>query len=100
VIPTDACDGERPAGGSSPSKLSGVGDAVRVTTEVGNHNEVETDDSLSGMALASVLIASPSASAEKPTEPAQSVVVQRYDAIGGHTVGPLITDVGGTRSGP
>ena len=82
------------------SKVSGVRDAVRGTTEVGNHNEVETDDSLSGMALASVLIASPSASAEKPTEPAQSVVVQRYDAIGGHTVGPLITDVGGTRSGP
>ena len=51
---------------------------------------------LSGVALASVLVASPSASADKPAKPAESGVVQRKDAIGGHPVGPVMTDVGGT----
>jgi hypothetical protein len=51
---------------------------------------------LSGLALASVLVASPTVSADKPAEPAQSGVVERFDTIGGHTVGPVMTDVGGT----
>jgi hypothetical protein len=50
---------------------------------------------LSGVALASVLVASPPVSADKPAEPAQSGVVERFDTIGGHTVGPVMTDVGG-----
>lgn len=50
---------------------------------------------LSGVALATVLVASP-VSADKPAEPAESGVVERVDAIGGHTVGPVLTDVGGT----
>jgi hypothetical protein len=45
--------------------------------------------------LVSVLVASPPVSAGKPAEPAESGVVQRFDAIGGHTVGPVMTDVGG-----
>ena len=51
---------------------------------------------LSGLALASVLVASPPVSADKPAEPAESGVVERFDAIGGHTVGPVMTDVGDT----
>jgi hypothetical protein len=52
---------------------------------------------LSGVALASVLVASPPVSADKPGEPAESGVVERYDpARGGHVVGPVMTDVGGT----
>ena len=51
---------------------------------------------VSAIALASVLAASP-ASADKPGEPAESGIVVRFDpAIGGHTVGPVPTDVGGT----
>ena len=50
---------------------------------------------LSGVALASVLAASPPVSADKPAEPAQSGVVERFDTIGGHTVGPVMADVGG-----
>lgn len=49
---------------------------------------------LSAVALASVLIATP-VSADKPAEPAESGVVQRFDTIGGHGVGPVMTDVGG-----
>jgi hypothetical protein len=51
---------------------------------------------LSGLVVASVLVASPPVSADKPAEPAESGVVQRLDTIGGHTVGPVMTDVGGT----
>ncbi len=51
---------------------------------------------LSGLVLASVIVASPPASADKPTEPAESGVVQRFDTIGGHTISPVLTDVGGT----
>lgn len=50
---------------------------------------------LSSVALASTLFASPPASADKPTEPAESGVVERFDTIGGHQVGPVMTDVGG-----
>ena len=50
---------------------------------------------LSGLVLASVLVASAPVSADKPAEPAESGVVQRLDTIGGHTVGPVMTDVGG-----
>jgi hypothetical protein len=50
---------------------------------------------LSGVTLAGVLVASPTVSADKPAEPAESGVVQRFDTIGGHTVGPVMTDVGG-----
>jgi len=42
-----------------------------------------------------VLGASPPVSADKPAEPAESGVVERFDTIGGHTVGPVMTDVGG-----
>jgi len=51
---------------------------------------------LSAVALASVLVAPPPVSADKPAEPAESGVVQRFDTIGGHGVGPVMTDVGGT----
>ena len=45
--------------------------------------------------LASVMVASP-ASADKSGEPAESGIVFRFDpAIGGHFVGPVMTDVGG-----
>jgi hypothetical protein len=50
---------------------------------------------LSGVALASVLIVSPPVSADKPAEPAESGVVQRFDTRGGHGVGPVLADVGG-----
>jgi hypothetical protein len=51
---------------------------------------------VSAMALATVL-AAPPASADKPGEPAESGIVFRFDpAIGGHFVGPVDTDVGGT----
>ncbi|MGB9346499.1 MAG: hypothetical protein WCA90_10740, partial [Ilumatobacteraceae bacterium] len=72
------------------------GDAVRVTTEMGKSMRLKLIAALSGVALASVLVASPSASADKPAKPAESGVVQRKDAIGGHPVGPVMTDVGGT----
>jgi hypothetical protein len=52
---------------------------------------------LSGVALAGVVVASPPVSADKPAEPAESGVVQRFDPTqGGHFVGPVMTDVGGT----
>ena len=50
---------------------------------------------LSGVALASVLVASPPVSADKSAEPTESGVVERYDTWGGLTVGPVVTDVGG-----
>ena len=51
---------------------------------------------VSAIALAGVLAASP-ALADKPGEPAESGIVLRLDpAIGGHFVGPVPTDVGGT----
>jgi hypothetical protein len=51
---------------------------------------------VSAIALAGVLAASP-ALADKPGEPAESGIVFRFDpAIGGHFVGPVPTDVGGT----
>jgi len=46
--------------------------------------------------LAGVLVASSPVSADKPAEPAESGVVERFDTIGGHTVGPVMTEVGGT----
>ena len=57
--------------------------------------KVRTFAALSSVALASVLFASPPASADKSAEPAESGVVERFDAIGGHQVGPVMTDVGG-----
>lgn len=51
---------------------------------------------LSGVVLAGVLVAAPPVSAEKPAEPAESGVVQRFDDIGGpDRHGPVMTDVGG-----
>jgi hypothetical protein len=50
---------------------------------------------LSGVALASIVVASPPVSADKKAEPAESGVVERFDTIGGHFVGPVDTDVGG-----
>ena len=50
---------------------------------------------LAAIALTAVP-AAPPASAAKPAEPAESGVVQRFDnAMGGHQVGPVMTDVGG-----
>lgn len=49
----------------------------------------------SAIALASVLLVSSPASADKPAEPESSGVVVRSDAIGGHGVGPATADVGG-----
>jgi hypothetical protein len=41
------------------------------------------------------VVASP-AVADKKSEPANSGVVERFEALGGHSVGPLLVDVGGT----
>ena len=57
--------------------------------------KVRTFAAVTGVAMAGVLVASPPASADKPAEPAESGVVQRFDTIGGHQVGPVMTDVGG-----
>ena len=57
--------------------------------------KARTFGALSSVALASVLFAPPPASADKTAEPAESGVVERFDAIGGHQVGPVMTDVGG-----
>lgn len=50
---------------------------------------------LSAAVFASLLVASPVAGG-KSAEPAESGVVIRFDTIGGHGVGPVMTDVGGT----
>lgn len=51
---------------------------------------------LTGVALVSAVAVSSPASADKKGVPAESGVVTREDpAVGGHVVGPLITDVGG-----
>ena len=47
------------------------------------------------MTMAMTLGAS-AALAEKKSEPASSGVVERFDTLGGHSVGPLPVDVGGT----
>ena len=58
--------------------------------------KVRTFAAVTGVALAGVLVASPPASADKPAEPAESGVVQRFDdAVGGHRISPVLTDVGG-----
>jgi hypothetical protein len=49
---------------------------------------------LAAIALTAVPGAPP-AFADKPAEPAESGVVERGSAIGGHQVGPVMTDVGG-----
>jgi hypothetical protein len=49
---------------------------------------------LAAIALTAVP-AAPPAYADKPAVPAESGVVERGNAIGGHQVGPVITDVGG-----
>ena len=49
---------------------------------------------LAAIALTAVP-AAPPAFADKPAAPAESGVVERGNAIGGHQVGPVITDVGG-----
>jgi hypothetical protein len=51
---------------------------------------------LAGVALASSLVASSPVSADKPAEPSESGIVHRLDTTGGHVVGPVLTDVGGT----
>lgn len=51
---------------------------------------------LCGAVMAAVVVASPPVGADKPAEPAESGVVERLDTIGGHSVGPVMTDVGGT----
>lgn len=51
---------------------------------------------LTSVALVTLLLGAPQAAANKPTEPGNSGVVERYEAIGGHQVGPVMTDVGGT----
>lgn len=58
--------------------------------------QVKLFAALSGVVLAGVLVASSPVSADKPAEPAESGVVERFDTIGGHTVGPVMTEVGGT----
>lgn len=44
---------------------------------------------------AAVLFGAPTASADKNAEPAESGVVERFETIGGHIVGPMITNMGG-----
>jgi hypothetical protein len=46
-------------------------------------------------ALASLVVVASPAVANKKSEPANSGVVERFDTIGGHTVGPVLVDVGG-----
>lgn len=50
--------------------------------------------SVAALALLGV-VASP-AVADKKSEPANSGVVERFETLGGHSVGPLLVDVGGT----
>src|SRR6056297_862525 len=50
---------------------------------------------LTGLALVGAMAVSSPASADKKGEPAESGIVFRNPAIGGHAVGPVVTDVGG-----
>ena len=47
-------------------------------------------------ALALLGVAASPAVAEKKSEPANSGVVERFETLGGHSVGPVLVDVGGT----
>lgn len=47
-------------------------------------------------ALALLGVAASPAVADKKSEPANSGVVERFETLGGHSVGPLLVDVGGT----
>ncbi len=53
---------------------------------------------LSGFAVLVLMVVGliPAASADKKSEPAETGVVERFDTLGGHVVGPVLVDVDGT----